>query len=158
MLLDELTAELGEKLKSHNWKITTAESCTGGGLGYWITSRSGSSDWFEQGYITYSNKAKNQLLGVGLETLAQFGAVSEQVAIEMAEKALIISCAQISVSITGIAGPTGGTQDKPVGLVWIAVAGKSFKTHCQRYQFSGGRTKVREQAIIKAVTLVLKML
>lgn len=158
MLLEELTAELGLKLKSHDWKLTTAESCTGGGLSFWITSISGSSDWFEQGYVTYSNQAKNRMLGVGLETLEQFGAVSEQVAIEMAEKALIKSAAQISVSITGIAGPTGGTPQKPVGLVWIAVAGKSFKTHSQDYRFSGGRAKVREQAIIKAVTLVLKML
>lgn len=158
MLLEKLTAELGLKLKNHDWKLTTAESCTGGGLSFWITSISGSSDWFEQGYITYSNQAKNKMLGVSLEALEQFGAVSEQVAIEMAEKALIKSAAQISVSITGIAGPTGGTPQKPVGLVWIAVAGESVKTLSQHYQFTGDRAKVREQAIINAVTLVLKML
>ena len=157
-MLEELSAELGVKLKSRHWKLTTAESCTGGGLSYWITSISGSSDWFEQGYITYSNQAKNQMLGVSRESLEQFGAVSSQVAIEMAEKALTLSAAQISVSITGIAGPTGGSPQKPVGLVWIAVAGEGFKTHSQDYQLTGDRTKVREQAIINAVTLVLKML
>ncbi len=158
MPLTKLVEELGVKLKSKRWTIATAESCTGGGLSYWITSVSGSSDWFSNGYITYSNEAKCEMLGVDPDTIEKFGAVSEAVALEMAERALAISEADASVSITGIAGPTGGTPEKPVGTVYIAVAMIGIKAKVKHFVFDGSRQEVREQAIINAITLVLQRL
>ncbi len=145
--LSELVIELGHRLKQCNLKLVTAESCTGGGLAYSLTEIAGSSDWFERGYVTYSNNAKCELLGVKLATLQTFGAVSEQTVREMAEGALQQSKAQISVAITGIAGPTGESPDKPVGTVWFGWAGMNMATHTAMEVFSGDRHRVRESAI-----------
>lgn len=155
--IEQLAAELGQQLKTKGWKLATAESCTGGGLAYWITHIPGSSNWFERGFVTYSNLAKEELLGIHSYTLDKFGAVSEQTASEMAEGALHQSQAQISLAITGIAGPDGGTLDKPVGTVWIAYAGVQIPTVATRYLFTGDRQAVREQTINQALTTLLHL-
>src|SRR3990167_5136864 len=115
MNLEPLAKELGTTLKPRGLLLATAESCTGGGLSYWITSVPGSSDWYERGFVTYSNAAKIEMLGVRSATLEKFGAVSEEIAREMALGALAHSKANVSIAVTGIAGPDGGTPDKPVG-------------------------------------------
>lgn len=148
--LTTLSSKLGEHLLQKHLRLATAESCTGGGLGYVLTEIPGSSNWFERGFITYSNDAKISLLNVKQETLNQFGAVSEQTAREMAEGALKNSQAQISVSITGIAGPDGGTSDKPVGTVWWAIARKDHPTIATVDIFKGNRTEIR-LAVIQRV-------
>lgn len=130
--------------------LTTAESCTGGGVSYFLTSVSGSSAWFERAFVTYSNEAKQELIGVKKETLARFGAVSEAVAIEMAEGAKKAAKADIALSVTGIAGPDGGSEEKPVGTVCFAWATKD-KTLSQTLCFSGDREAVRLQAIEHAI-------
>ena len=145
--IQKLTIELGQRLKKREWKLVTAESCTGGGLAYFITDIAGSSEWYERGYVTYSNTAKQQLIGVQATTVEKFGAVSQQTALEMAEGALTQSEAQISVAITGIAGPSGGTLTKPVGTVWFGWAGIHMDTITEMYCFEGDRAAVREQAI-----------
>lgn len=142
-----LTIQLSELLKAHNLKLITIESCTGGGVAYALTSLPGSSTWFERGLVTYSNDAKKDLVGVSQNTLAKWGAVSEQTAYEMAEGGLSHSHADVSVAITGIAGPNGGMADKPVGLVWFAWAGKHFSTQTYQKIFTGDRQQIREQAI-----------
>ena len=116
----ELARQLGKVLKEQGMKIATAESCTGGGIAQAITEIPGSSAWFDRGFVTYSNAAKLQMLQVKQSTLDEFGAVSEQVAIEMVEGALMNSNADLAVSVTGIAGPDGGTNIKPVGTIYIA--------------------------------------
>jgi nicotinamide-nucleotide amidase len=131
-------------------RIAVAESCTGGGLAAALTSVAGSSDWFDRGFVTYSNAAKQELLGVSAATLKRFGAVSEEVARQMARGALAGSRATLAVSITGIAGPGGATPGKPVGLVWIAWARKSSITG-RRFHFKGGRAAVRRQAVAAAL-------
>ncbi|HWF05168.1 MAG TPA: CinA family protein [Candidatus Angelobacter sp.] len=155
-LIEQLAENLGEQLKKKGWRLVTAESCTGGGLSYAITDIAGASQWFDRGFITYSNIAKEELLGVKTETLKTFGSVSEETAREMAEGALYHnhSQAHISIAITGIAGPDGGSAEKPVGTVWIACAGKSLPTMASHYIFSGNRKEVRQQAI----EIALKML
>ncbi len=146
-----LAKELGKVLTERRWKCVTAESCTGGGLSYWITSVPGSSEWFERGLVTYSNQAKEELLGVKKNTLKNFGAVSRETAQEMALGALQHCPADISVAITGIAGPDGGSVDKPVGLVWIATATKDGQVNAESYLFLGDRSAIREQAIVAAL-------
>lgn len=138
---------LRDILIANQWKLATAESCTGGGVSEMITSIPGSSDWFERGFVSYSNASKIEMLGVKASTLAQFGAVSEQVAKEMAEGALKNSHAQISLAVTGIAGPDGGTPDKPVGTVWFAWSGQNFPTKTQIQHFDGDRSTVRALSI-----------
>ena len=150
--IKKLTIRLGEKLKQREWKLVTAESCTGGGLAYFITDIAGSSAWLERGYVTYSNAAKCESLGVNPATITQFGAVSEQTAIEMARGALMHSEAQVSMAITGIAGPGGGSREKPVGTVWfgwttVAMDKVATAMRC----FTGDRQAVREQAIVFAL-------
>ncbi|OGT34933.1 MAG: damage-inducible protein CinA [Gammaproteobacteria bacterium RIFCSPHIGHO2_12_FULL_37_14] len=146
-ILKKLAAEVGNELKIRKLKLVTAESCTGGGLSYWITSIPGSSDWFERGFVTYSNAAKIELLGVNSLTLETVGAVSEEVAIEMADGALRHSHADISLAITGIAGPDGGTLAKPVGSVWMAWAKHNQPTRVLGKVFSGDRQLIREKTI-----------
>lgn len=145
--MKQLAMELGKRLTKKAWKLVTAESCTGGGLAYAITEISGSSDWFERGFVTYSNISKHELLGVKNTTLQAFGAVSEQTAREMAEGALQHSEAQICLAITGIAGPLGGTLEKPVGTVWFGWASIEMETGALRKVFAGNRQEVREQSI-----------
>jgi len=153
-----LIEQISEKLKSHHWKLVTAESCTGGGLAYHLTQIPGSSAWYERGFVTYSNDAKEQLLQVKNQTLVQHGAVSAETASEMAVGALQNSQAQLSISITGIAGPDGGTKEKPVGTVWFGWAGKYIKTETEMQLFEGDRTSIREQAIQFALAKIITLL
>jgi nicotinamide-nucleotide amidase len=145
--MEKLLNEIAKNLKARKWKLTTAESCTGGGVAYYITELSGSSAWFERGFVTYSNTAKEEMLGVKLNTLNQHGAVSEATAREMAEGALQNSQAQLAVAITGIAGPLGGSPEKPIGTVWFAWAGINIETKTRLENLIGNRTEIREKAI-----------
>ena len=154
--LNNLTADLAAMLLSKQIKLVSAESCTGGWLAKCCTDLAGSSRWFERGFITYSNDAKQLQLAVSHDSLAYYGAVSQQVAEEMALGALHYSLADISVAITGIAGPDGGSVDKPVGTVWIAWATKNAKVSSQRFQFDGDRDAVRRQAVFSAMTGIIK--
>ena len=141
-----LSQKLGDLLLHKAWQVTCAESCTGGGIGYAITSISGSSSWFKQGYITYSNDAKRQLLGVHTHTLQNFGAVSAQTVEEMAAGAAKNASAQCAIAVSGIAGPDGGSAEKPVGTVWFGFAiEKTVKA--ERQYFLGDRQQVRDQAV-----------
>ena len=149
--MENLAQSLGIELKKRSFLLTTAESCTGGGIGYWITSIPGSSTWYDRGFITYSNAAKISMLNVSKNTLQQFGSVSEQTAREMAEGALNNSDATFSIAVTGIAGPEGGTSLKPVGTVWLAFAAKNQKTQPHLQLFSGNRQTIREQTIFTAL-------
>lgn len=153
--IEQLALALGNHLTAKGWKLITAESCTGGGLAYAITQIPGSSHWLERGLVTYSNISKEELLGVNSQTLANFGSVSKQTAQEMAEGALRNSKAQISIALTGIAGPDGGSDQKPVGTVWIACAATSTPTLVTRHLFPGNRSEIREQAIRTALELLL---
>lgn len=154
-MFTQLATELGQRLKKKKWKLVTAESCTGGGLAYAITQISGSSNWFERGFVTYSNASKQELLGVKNTTLQSFGAVSEQTAREMAEGALQHSEAQLALAITGIAGPDGGSAAKPVGSVWLAWTGINIETAAVCKIFSGNRADVREQSIQLALEILI---
>jgi nicotinamide-nucleotide amidase len=156
--LESLAIEVNKVLKEKGLKLTTAESCTGGGIGYWMTSVPGSSACFERGFITYSNEAKIEQLGVDPLSLEVFGAVSEQVAREMAEGALRHSNADVSIAITGIAGPDGGTPDKPVGTVWVAFASCTGSTQAVVDVFSGNRQEIRNLAIEKAFGFLMSCL
>jgi nicotinamide-nucleotide amidase len=150
-----LTEAATDALLSAGWQIVTAESCTGGLIAQLLTERPGSSHWFDRGFVTYSNAAKMELLGVPAELLHYHGAVSEVTAKHMAEGALQRSQAQIAVAVTGIAGPGGGSADKPVGSVWFgfAVTGQTTLTMAQ--QFSGDRAEIRAQAAEFALRTVL---
>lgn len=153
--------QLGIKLQAHQLMATTAESCTGGGVAYAITDISGSSAWFDRSFITYTNVAKMQMLGVAESILLVHGAVSREVVSAMALGALQHSVAQISVAISGIAGPQGGTVDKPVGTVWFAWArsadpSTTLVTEC--FHLSGDRREIREQAIEIALQGMCKLI
>lgn len=142
--------ELGKLLSEKGLKITTVESCTGGGVAQAITAVTGSSEWFDMGFVTYANKAKELLVGVDPKTLSTYGAVSEETVYEMARGALKVANANIAVATSGIAGPGGGSPDKPVGLVWFAWAVKtsnSCEVLRERRVFSGDRESVQAQAI-----------
>lgn len=149
--MEQLASDLGNHLKKQNWKLALAESCTAGGIAYYVTSISGSSDWFDRGFVTYSNTSKEEMLGVTSITLNVFGSVSEQIAREMAEGTLTRSQAHVALSITGIAGPSGGTRDKPVGTVWIACSSHHRETQSFVDIFSGTRQEIREQFITMAL-------
>ena len=153
-----LIKTLNDTLWAKGLKLATAESCTGGMIGAAITDLAGSSDVFDRGFITYSNEAKMQMLGVKPETLEAHGAVSEPTAREMALGALAHSLADIAISVTGIAGPGGGSSDKTVGLVYIGIASKDGGAHVYRHVFPGDRAAVREQTRDTALTYVLNML
>lgn len=142
-----LAIQLGQQLLERGWMLALAESCTGGGIAAAITDIAGSSAYFDRGFVTYSNEAKQQLLGVPADLITRFGAVSQECAAAMAEGALLRSDAQIALSVTGIAGPDGGSAEKPVGTVWfgLAVEGKPVITELQ--SFKGDRATVRELAV-----------
>lgn len=142
-----LIKQIGEEMRIHEWSLTTAESCTGGGVAYSITSIPGVSEWFSRSYVTYCDEAKSQDLTVSNAMLKEYGAVSQPVAIAMAEGALQKSQCDIALSITGIAGPEGGSDEKPVGLVWFAWASKNGQTSSDKKVFKGDRRKVRKKAI-----------
>ena len=144
--LIRLSTEVGGYLKHLNATVTTAESCTGGWIAKILTDIAGSSQWFERGFVTYSNDAKQELVGVSADSLTRYGAVSEQVVREMAEGAREKACAQFAVSVSGIAGPDGGSAEKPVGTVWFGFASAGAETLAQRKVFSGDREAVRRQA------------
>ena len=137
--------------------LATAESCTGGWAAQVVTSVSGSSEWFDRGFVTYSNDAKQEMLGVSASTLERHGAVSEETARAMADGALLRSRARMTLAITGIAGPTGGSPDKPVGMVWFAWA-MNGETRTQLARFSGDRETVRRQSVLTALKGVLDVL
>jgi nicotinamide-nucleotide amidase len=151
-------AELGALLKARNHSLSLAESCTGGMVATAITSIAGSSAWFDRGFVTYSNAAKIDMLGVSENTLNTFGAVSEQTAAEMALGALKNSCAQISGSITGIAGPDGGSPEKPVGTVCFAWTGSDSPLATDTQLFHGDRQSIREQAAMHMLAGLIKRL
>ena len=146
--------ELVDKLIEKNLKITSAESCTGGLFAASITSISGSSGCFEGSFVTYSNEIKNKIINVKKETLSNYGAVSKECVIEMAENSRKIMEADISIAISGIAGPDGGSEEKPVGLVWICLYAENY-TKPYKNIFSGDRDKIREESVIFALDLVL---
>ncbi|HEY1289440.1 MAG TPA: CinA family protein [Burkholderiales bacterium] len=155
--MDELARRLGTRLKAAKEILATAESCTGGWAAQVVTSVAGSSAWFERGFVTYSNEAKQELLGVLQDTLQAHGAVSEETAREMARGALERSKATVTVSITGVAGPAGGTPDKPVGTVCFAWArGGAVRSETRR--FAGDRESIRRQSVIVALEGVLRAL
>ena len=156
--MDILAAQVGGLLKSHGLMLATAESCTGGGVAQAITDVAGSSAWFERGFVTYSNLSKQQMLGVREETLKQHGAVSELTVREMVAGALQHSDAQVALAVSGIAGPDGGTADKPVGTVWFAWGIKHGETRAQHYQLTGNRAEVRGQAVHIALQGVVNLL
>lgn len=142
----QLCTDLAQALKAQGYMMATAESCTGGLIAACCTGLSGSSDWFERGFVTYSNAAKTEQLGVPAALIEAHGAVSEAVARAMALGAVAHSRAQVSVAVTGVAGPTGGSADKPVGLVWFGWAvGEQAWTECQR--FDGDRDAVRAATV-----------
>ena len=156
-LLD-LAATTGQLLLARNESLTLAESCTGGGLACAVTEIAGSSAWFERGFVTYSNAAKSELLGVPEITIECHGAVSEATARAMAEGALAHSPAHWAVAITGIAGPAGGSADKPVGTVCFAWAGRDLGCQAQTRCFSGDRSAVRAQSVAYALRGLIHLL
>ena len=153
-----LARRLGARLRKHGLKLATAESCTGGWIAQAVTSVAGSSEWFERGFVTYSNAAKKELLGVRASTLARHGAVSEETAREMAAGALRRSRAQLAVAVTGVAGPGGGTRNKPVGTVCFAWARRRRRSRSAVRRFAGGRDSVRRQSVAAALKGLLERL
>ncbi len=147
LALKQLSGKLGRKLQLNHLRLAVAESCTGGWLSQVITSISGSSNWFDRGFVVYSNAAKKDLLQVSEKDLEQYGAVSEEVVAAMAQGALKNSDVDVSVAITGIAGPSGGTEERPVGLVWFGFAMKDANIQTIFHHFEGDRESIRQQAI-----------
>jgi nicotinamide-nucleotide amidase len=156
--LDQLARDLGHRLRRRGLRLATAESCTGGWIAKVVTDIPGSSAWLDRGFVTYSNDAKVQMLGVDPGTLAAHGAVSEAVVSEMVLGALANSSAQVAVAVSGIAGPGGGTPDKPVGTVWLAWAlpGRDPVTRCE--QLAGDREAVRRQTVERALAALIGLL
>ena len=156
--LTTLATLVGARLKARGWVLATAESCTGGWVAQAITSISGSSAWFDRGFVTYTNQAKQDMLGVLPATLDRHGAVSEQTALEMAVGAIAHSTGDIALSVTGVAGPSGGTPEKPVGMVCFAWALKDGQCRTITRHFGGDRESVRRQSVIAALQGVLESL
>lgn len=155
--INELVKQLSELLRTKQWHVATAESCTGGLIAAAVTELAGSSDVFEAGFVTYSNAMKTQQLGVPTALLQQHGAVSEPVARAMAEGAARQAHAQLAVAVTGIAGPGGGSESKPVGTVWIAWYCQN-EVVAERFVFAGDRTAVRESTVEQALTGLIQQL
>ncbi|MBI2311940.1 MAG: CinA family protein [Betaproteobacteria bacterium] len=156
--LEQLAARVGAALKRNEMMLATAESCTGGWLGQAVTAVAGSSDWYERGFITYTYISKREMLGVRDETLERYGAVSEAAVREMAEGALAHSHAQVAAAISGIAGPSGGSREKPVGTVCFAWALKGGATLSETRQLDGDRDEVRRQSVEIALSGLLDLL
>jgi nicotinamide-nucleotide amidase len=155
-LLTALAARLGARLKRRRLKLATAESCTGGWIAQALTSVAGSSAWFERGFVTYSNEAKKEMLGVRGSILTRHGAVSEETARAMAAGALARSRAQLAVAVTGVAGPGGGTKYKPVGMVCFAWSRQGLAPESLTLRFRGSRESVRRQSVIAALQGLLQ--
>jgi nicotinamide-nucleotide amidase len=154
----ELAARAGRALHDKGLLLATAESCTGGGIAHAVTEIAGSSDWFDCGFVTYSNASKIDLLDVPATLIAQHGTVSEEIAAAMAEGALANSNAHITVSTTGIAGPGGAVPGKPVGTVCFAWAMANMRTHTERLVFTGDRQAVRAQTVAHALQGLLRVI
>ena len=152
----KLATRLSELLMRKQQKVCTAESCTGGLIAKTLTDLAGSSDWFERGFVTYSNAAKNEMLGVPASIIDDYGAVSEAVATAMARGALDHSHADFAVAVTGVAGPGGGSDEKPVGTVWIAIA-STDELIANRFQFSGDREAIREATLVTALEALIDL-
>jgi len=152
-MLEKKAEDLLQKCRDNNLKIVTAESCTGGMIAKYLTDIAGSSDVFERGFVTYSNEAKTEELGVDAKLIEEHGAVSEEVAKAMAEGALKSSHASISVAVTGVAGPDS-SESKPVGLVYIATTSKASETICKKCEFSGSRDEIRKSTVEAAFALI----
>ncbi|MDE2447405.1 MAG: nicotinamide-nucleotide amidohydrolase family protein [Gammaproteobacteria bacterium] len=159
--LCRLAEEVGRSARAAGWRIVTAESCTAGWIAKALTDVPGSSGWVDSGYVTYSNTAKMRDVGVAARTLAEHGAVSEATVREMAIGAQRVSGVEMAIAVSGIAGPDGGTADKPVGTVWFAIATPGAQgpaAICERRQFTGGRDQVRRQSVDHALRLALRLL
>jgi nicotinamide-nucleotide amidase len=156
-VVHQLAIRVGNRLRDERLMLATAESCTGGMVAMAITDISGSSGWFERGFVTYSNQAKSEMIGVPADMIEKFGAVSEQVARAMAEGALRNSRAQVSLSITGVAGPGGGTETKPVGMVCFGWSNR-LHTLVETHVFKGDRERIRVQAAEQGLRGLLKLL
>ncbi|EIJ43574.1 competence/damage-inducible protein CinA-like protein [Beggiatoa alba B18LD] len=152
--LHSLAHQLSQQLLRHHYRLVTAESCTGGWIAQVMTAIAGSSDWFERGFVTYSNEAKQELLDVPAQILTEQGAVSEQTVLAMASGALKHSHAEVAIAVSGIAGPTGGSRTKPVGTVWIAWA-LPQKIYAKCFLFNGDRESVREQTVMTALSTLI---
>ena len=155
--IDTLVGQLANALTARGWTMATAESCTGGLIAGACTEVSGSSDWFERGFVTYSNAAKTDLLGVPADLIAAHGAVSEPVARAMAAGALAHAPVQVAVAVTGVAGPSGGSADKPVGTVWLGWATPQG-VFTERQRFDGDRAAVRRATVAHALAGLLQRL
>jgi len=149
--------KIAARLISRNQKLVTAESCTGGLIAKTLTDFAGSSVWFDRGFVTYSNEAKNEMLGVPMAIINEYGAVSEPVANAMVSGALLHSHAEFAIAVTGVAGPGGGSADKPVGTVWIGV-GSQQQLLAQKYLFPGDREAVRKATLATALQMLVEML
>lgn len=156
--MPDLVDKLGDKMRGLSLMLVTAESCTGGLIGAAITDRAGSSEIYECGFITYSNQAKQDALGVPAATLKQHGAVSAETALAMARGALARSHAELVIAVTGIAGPGGGGENKPVGTVFIAYGMRDNTIHCSQHHFNGDRAAVRRQTVDTALQHMLTFL
>jgi nicotinamide-nucleotide amidase len=157
LLAHDPWALVADFMLKNQWKLATAESCTGGLIAAACTDLAGSSAWFERGFVTYSNEAKTEMLGVDAALIAQHGAVSEEVVRAMALGALAHSHAQVAVAVTGVAGPTGGSADKPVGTVWLGWATPAGVT-TEKCHFVGDRAAVRRETVHRAVRKLLGLL
>ena len=163
--IETLSSKVGKELTKLNWTITTAESCTGGGISAAITEVAGSSAYFQRAFITYSNEAKAEMLGIPSNKIEQHGAVSQFTVEAMAQQALTKAQANVAIAVSGIAGPSGGSIEKPIGTVWLAIAiqylldGKLKSTvysHC--FKFSGSRRDVRDETIISSLNNALELI
>ena len=156
--LSELSAEVGRVLVAQHLKLATVEACTGGWIGQSLTAVAGSSAWYERGFVTYSNASKNELVGVPRELISRSGAVSEPVVRAMARGALAHRPADLALAVTGIAGPAGGSADKPVGTVWLGWIARTGMERTEQYLFNGGREAVRRQSVIEALSGLIRFL
>lgn len=154
-VLHLLSAEVGEALSRRGWVLASAESCTGGWIAQCVTATPGSSGWFDGAMVAYSNAAKASMLGVSESLIFEHGAVSETVVLAMARGALVHSAADITVAVSGVAGPGGGSEAKPVGTVWIGFAGVGGPDRAQAHWYAGDRWAIRSQAVRDALSGVL---
>lgn len=159
--LYQLAEEVGRSARAADWRIVTVESCTAGWIAKALTDVPGSSQWVDSGYVTYSNTAKTRDVGVSAQTLAEHGAVSEATVREMADGALRAASVEMAIAVSGIAGPDGGTAEKPVGTVWFAIAtpgARGAAAVCEHRRFTGNRDEVRRQSVDHALRLALRVL
>ena len=154
----ELSSEVGRVLVVQHLKLVTVESCTGGWIGQSLTAVVGSSAWYERGFVTYSDTSKSALVGVPRDLISHSGAVSEPVVRAMARGALSHSPADLALAVTGIAGPDGGSVDKPVGTVWLGWVARTGRERAEQYLFAGDREAVRHQSVIESLSGLIRFL